>query len=111
MVARIDRPALKAKLDRQEKLILVEALPPRYFADAHLPGAVNVPHDQVDALAPRLMPDKDAEIVVDCANTPCRNSTIAGDRLAQLGYTRVSDYKEGREDWANAGLPLATGAA
>jgi rhodanese-related sulfurtransferase len=111
MVAKIDRIALKAKLDRREPVVLVEALPPRYFADAHLPGALNIPHDQVDALAARLLPDKDAEIVVYCASTPCRNSTIAAERLAELGYTRVSDYKEGKEDWAKAGLPFENGAA
>lgn len=111
MAAKIDRIALKAKLDRKEPIVLVEALPPRYFADAHLPGALNIPHDQVDSLAPRLLPDKHAEIVVYCANTPCRNSTIAADRLTQLGYTRVRDYKEGKEDWAKAGLALESGVA
>ena len=111
MPAKIDRTALKAKLDRKEPVVLVEALPPRYFADAHLPGAVNIPHDQIDALTPRLLPDKDAEIVVYCASTPCRNSTIAAERLAQLGYTRVSDYKAGKEDWAKAGFPFEAGVA
>jgi rhodanese-related sulfurtransferase len=109
MAAKIDRVALKAKLDRNEPVVLVEALPPRHFTEAHLPGAVNIPHDQVDALAPRLLPDKDADIVVYCANTPCRNSTIAADRLAHLGYTRVSDYKDGKEDWAKAGFALEAG--
>ena len=51
MPAKIDRTALKAKLDRKEPVVLVEALPPRYFADAHLPGAVNIPHDQIDAVS------------------------------------------------------------
>jgi rhodanese-related sulfurtransferase len=111
MVAKIDRAALKAKLDRKEPIVIVEALPPRHFADAHLPGALNIPHDQVDALAPRLLPHKDAEIVVYCANTPCRNSTIAAERLVQLGYTRVRDYKEGKEDWANAGFALEASVA
>ena len=111
MVAKIDRASLKAKLDGKEPVVIVEALPPRYFADAHLPGAINIPHDQVDALAPRLLPDRDAEIVVYCANMPCRNSTIAAERLAQLGYTHVRDYKEGKEDWAKAGFALETSAA
>lgn len=111
MVAKIDRTTLKAKLERREPVVIVEALPPRYYADAHLPGAINIPHDQVDALAPRLLPDKTAEIVVYCANTPCRNSTIAAERLVKLGYTRVSDYKEGKEDWAKAGFALEAGVA
>jgi hypothetical protein len=39
--------------------------PPEYLIEqAHLPGALNIPHDAVDTLAPRLVSNKDAEIVV-----------------------------------------------
>jgi rhodanese-related sulfurtransferase len=111
MVPTISRDALKAKLDAGEPVTLVEALPERHFRDAHLPGAVNLPHDAVDALAPSLLPDKEAEIVVYCASLPCQNSAVAARRLVQLGYARVSEYAEGKKDWADAGLPLEGGAA
>jgi rhodanese-related sulfurtransferase len=109
MVAKISRDELKAKLDRREGVILVEALPEKYFRHAHLPGAINIPHDAVDGLAPALLPDKDAEIVVYCANAPCENSGIAAERLAQLGYARVRDYHEGKADWIEAGYPVEKG--
>lgn len=64
MVARISRDELKLKLDRSDPLVLVEALPATYFEDAHLPGAQNLPHDQVDVLAPTLIPDRSTEVVV-----------------------------------------------
>ncbi|NIR28199.1 MAG: rhodanese-like domain-containing protein, partial [Gammaproteobacteria bacterium] len=82
------------------------ALPPKYFADKHLPGAINIPHDEVDVLAPTVLPDKSTEIVVYCASAPCRNSGVAAQRLAALGYTRVFDYHEGKQDWIEAGLPV-----
>jgi rhodanese-related sulfurtransferase len=110
MVSTITREELKAKLDRKEKLILVEALPETYYLDKHLPGAINIPHDQVDALAPALLPDKAAQIVVYCANAPCRNSALAARRLVELGYTEVRDYHEGKQDWVAAGLPVERGA-
>jgi rhodanese-related sulfurtransferase len=109
MVSTITRAELKAKLDRKEKLILAEALPARYYLDKHLPGAINVPHDQVDALAPVLLPDKSAQIVVYCASAPCRNSGLAAQRLVELGYTNVRDYHEGKQDWIEAGLPVESG--
>jgi len=111
MVETITREDLKAKLDQGAKLTLVEALPETYYADKHLPGAVNIPHDRVDALAPDLLPDRAAEIVVYCASAPCKNSGIAARRLAELGYTNVRDYHEGKADWIEAGLPVETGAA
>ena len=111
MVQAISRDSLKAALDRREPLVLLEALPPMYFEDAHLPGARNVPHDQVDELAASLIPSKDTQVVVYCANLPCQNSVIAAKRLAQLGYTNVREYAEGKQDWIEAGLPVERGAA
>lgn len=111
MVARISRDELKLKLDRSDPFVLLEALPPAYFEDAHLPGALNMPHDQVDALAATLIPSLSTEVVVYCANTPCKNSEIAARKLLALGYANVREYVEGKEDWVNAGLPVERGAA
>ena len=111
MVARISRDELRALIDRSGPFVLVEALPATYFEDAHLPGAQNMPHDRVDALAPTLIPDRSTEVVVYCANLPCPNSEIAARRLIALGYANVREYAEGKEDWVNAGLPVERGAA
>ena len=111
MVQTISRDALRAALDRREPLVLLEALPPMYFEDAHLPGALNLPHDRVDELAASLIPSKDTRVVVYCANLPCQNSGIAARRLVQLGYTNVREYAEGKQDWIEAGLPVERGAA
>ena len=62
-------------------------------------------------LAPALLPDKDAAIVVYCANEPCPNSGIATHVLRKLGYTDVRDYAEGKADWVEAGLALEQAAA
>ena len=109
MTAKITRDELKAKLDRGDRVVLVEALPEPYYRKAHLPGALNLPHDRVDALAPALLPDKAAEIVVYCANLPCPNSEIAADRLTELGYANVREYAEGKQDWIDAGFPTESG--
>ncbi len=89
---------------------VVEALPPMYYEDAHLPGAVNLPHDRVRELAPALLPDRDAAIVVYCANLPCQNSGIATRELIAMGYRDVREYAEGKQDWLDAGLPVERGA-
>ena len=68
MVAAISRDELKMKIDRTEKFRLVETLPATSYHHAHLPGAINLPPDQVKQLAPTLLPDKAADIVVYCAN-------------------------------------------
>jgi len=110
-VLTISRDALKAAIDRREPLILLEALPPMYFEDAHLPGALNMPHDRVNELAADLIPSQDAQVVVYCANLPCQNSAIAAAHLAKLGYTNVREYAEGKQDWIEAGLLIERGTA
>lgn len=104
----IARDEVAAKIDRGG-VTVIEALPASYYEDAHLPGAINLPHDQVDDLAPRLLPDKQTEIVVYCSNDACQNSTIAATRLTELGYVNVFDYDDGKQDWIEAGLPTETG--
>ena len=111
MVARISREELREKLDRADSFVLLEALPPMYFEDAHLPDAQNLPHDEVEALAASLIPSRTTEVVVYCANKPCPNSEIAARKLEALGYTNVREYAEGKEAWINAGLPIERGAA
>jgi rhodanese-related sulfurtransferase len=109
MAPKITLDELRARLEANPYVVLVEALPEMYFRKAHLPGAINIPHDEIDEHAAELLPDRDAEIVVYCANGPCANSGIASARLVALGYTNVSDYHEGKDEWIAAGLPVESG--
>ena len=109
MTATITREDLAALIE-QGDVVVVETLGPLHYADAHLPGAINVPHTEVDALAASLLPDRGATIVTYCSNTACRNSGVAADRLTALGYADVRKYAEGKQDWLQAGLPVERGA-
>jgi rhodanese-related sulfurtransferase len=68
MLDTISRDDLKAKMDRGENFALVETLPEAAYHHAHLPGALNLPPDRVKELAPQLLPDKSAEIIVYCSS-------------------------------------------
>ena len=68
MVATITRDELKTKIDRGDDFALIETLPPFMYHQTHLPGAVNLPPQQVAELAPELLPSKEAEIIVYCAS-------------------------------------------
>ena len=59
---------LKAKLEKKG-ITLVETLAPERYREARLPGALNIPPEHVRELAPKLLPDKNAEIVTYCANS------------------------------------------
>ena len=68
MVATISRDELREKIDRRDPFLLVETLPEAAYHHVHLPGAINLPPDKLTELAPSLLPDKNAEIVVYCAS-------------------------------------------
>ena len=68
MAKTISRDELKEKIDRGDSFTLVETLPPTAYEHAHLPGALNMPSDQVKQLAAKLLTDKQADIVVYCAS-------------------------------------------
>ncbi|GAA5071819.1 rhodanese-like domain-containing protein [Nocardia iowensis] len=55
-------------------------------------------------IAPQLLPNKDAAIVTYCSNPACPNSQQVATKLEALGYTNVRKYREGIQDWTEAGL-------
>jgi len=66
VVAAISRADLKAKLGQGDDFILVETLSEKQYRHAHLPSAIILPPNRVRELAPEVLPDKDADIVVYC---------------------------------------------
>lgn len=109
MTKTITRAQIKHKIDSGEPITIVEALPEKYFVAEHLPGALNIPHDQIRERAPEMLPDKDALIVVYCASFECQNSRIAINVLQQMGYTNAYEYVEGKQHWLEANLPVESG--
>jgi rhodanese-related sulfurtransferase len=68
MESTISTNDLKTKLD-QHRNTVVETLAPERYREAHIPGAVNIPPERINELAPQLLRNKDAEIVTYCTNT------------------------------------------
>ena len=68
------------------------------YAAEHIPGAINVPSESIDAggEAPADLPDKDAVLLIYCRTG--RRSKQAAGQLVELGYTNVYDFG-GINDW------------
>jgi rhodanese-related sulfurtransferase len=101
----ITRAELLDELDSQSPPVLIEALGAAYFADAHLPRAINIPPGHVDRMARDRIPELTTRIVVYCSGN-CDSSRIVARRLIELGYSRVAIYLGGKEDWVEHGLPV-----
>ncbi|MFC4056217.1 rhodanese-like domain-containing protein [Actinomadura syzygii] len=105
MTALITRDELKTAIDAGA-VTVIDALGGEYYAKQHLPGAIALIRDDVDTQAPTLLPDLNAAIITYCSNPACPNSGQVADRLTALGYTNVRKYREGIQDWIEAGLPI-----
>jgi rhodanese-related sulfurtransferase len=68
MTKTISRDELKQKIDRKDDFVLVETLPETAYHHAHLPGAINLPPDRVTSDAMKVLPNKNADIVVYCTS-------------------------------------------
>jgi rhodanese-related sulfurtransferase len=99
----IDRKDLKSEL---AKVKLVDALDDKYFERSHVKGSVNIPAGSEAKLAPELLKDKDAKIVVYCMNTKCHASDAVGSSLSTLGYKNVRIYREGLQDMISNGFDM-----
>ncbi len=105
-VETISRDELTEKIARHDKFRLVEVLPEADYHQAHLPGAINLPPDQVARLAFKRLRDREAEIVLYSDGSTSHPSEEAARELAERGYTHVRDYAEGKQDWIDSGLPV-----
>ncbi len=109
MTTLISRDELKAAIETGS-VTVVDALGGMYFEQQHLPGALPLVAADVPAHALQLLPDKTAEIVTYCSNEACPNSQNVANLLNTAGYTNVRKYREGIQDWTEAGLPVESGA-
>jgi rhodanese-related sulfurtransferase len=77
---------------------VVDVRTPAEFAEGHVAGALNVPHDEISTRAAELGP-KDAPILLYCRSG--RRSAIAAEALRALGYGKVWDMQR-YETWVAA---------
>ena len=99
--------ALEQRLGEAD-LVVLDVRTPEEFAAGHVPGAVNVPYDQVEARLAELAGAKDKDVVLYCRSG--RRVQVAAGVLAQAGFTRLSHLEGDFPAWSGAGLPTQVSA-
>jgi rhodanese-related sulfurtransferase len=97
-------PLAAADLLRQGKAVFVDARAAKYFALAHVPGALNITPEQAQAGAADGLP-RDKTIVVYCDSLACGLSHAVAHALADKGLT-VAVMQDGIEGWIMTRGPL-----
>ena len=74
---------------------------------AHLPGALLIPLEVLEARIDKLQLAKTADIVVYCGDGSSVGPRAAS-TLNRAGYTKAVNLKSGFQGWTAAGLPVAS---
>jgi rhodanese-related sulfurtransferase len=86
----------KVLMDEEPAIILVDVRTQEEYIEEHIPGAILVPVDELENLAPEMMPDKEATYIVYCRSG--NRSATAAQMLIDLGYQNIYDMG-GIIDW------------
>ncbi|MFO0688419.1 MAG: rhodanese-like domain-containing protein [Myxococcota bacterium] len=103
-------PAAVAEIAQQTLLsqpagesLILDVRTPEEYAEGHVPNAINIPHDQLEAHLAELEGRKNGPVVVYCKSG--RRAGLAAETLAKAGFTQLLHLTGDMQAWTAAGLP------
>jgi rhodanese-related sulfurtransferase len=93
---------LEHQAKHPQHLVVLDVRSPEEFKEGHVPGAVNVPYDQIATRLSEVPKDKD--VVLYCRSG--RRAGIAAEVLQANGYTRLSHLEGDMNAWLEKGRPV-----
>jgi rhodanese-related sulfurtransferase len=100
----ISQSELSAALRSEHPPLVLDVRTPEEFASGHVPGARNVPIDELAAHTGELSAYQAQPVVVYCERGP-RAAKAAG-ALEAAGFTSVRELDGHMSAWREAGLPV-----
>lgn len=105
-VPQISTDELKRFIDSKEKIIILDVRTAGEYSRGKIEGSVNLPIDDIGENVEKLIPDKQAKIIVYCLSGS--RSVYAVDEMVRLGYKKVFNLTNGLLVWRAMNLPLVT---
>jgi rhodanese-related sulfurtransferase/DNA-binding transcriptional ArsR family regulator len=102
-VEELTKDELWQRLQRKDRLVVLDVRPQEEYEAGHIPGAVSIPLDELRNRFREL--PKSKQIVAYCRGPLCALAPEATRYLKSKGY-KVKRLVEGAPDWEAAGLPL-----
>ena len=92
-------------MEEESDYIILDVRRPDEFAEKHIPGAINVPNENIGTEEISELPDKDQLLLVYCRSG--NRSKQASEKLAKLGYTNIHEFG-GINSWPGETVKEAT---
>ncbi len=83
-------------IDSEENYIILDVRTEEEYKEGHIPGAINLPNEEVSIETTNNLTDKEQLILVYCRSG--NRSKTASKKLLELGYTNIYDFG-GINDW------------
>jgi rhodanese-related sulfurtransferase len=101
----ISQAALLSRVAKKEPgLVVLDVRTPAEFAAGHVPGARNVPHDEIPARLAELSSLKDQQVVLYCRSG--RRTAIAAETLRGAGFEKLLHLEGDWLAWEAAKQPV-----
>jgi rhodanese-related sulfurtransferase len=98
---------VKARLDRGEKLLLIDVREESEYAKDHLPSAIHLGKGIIERDIEQRVPDPSVEMILYCGGG--FRSALAADNLQKMGYNHVISMDGGIRGWREKNFPLVRG--
>jgi rhodanese-related sulfurtransferase len=95
----VDAKALKALLDAETPMVLLDARGHKWHDASIIPSAKLASYEYAPEDLENLIPNPDTLIVVYCFSFTCPLSGRLADKLIELGYKNVMEYPAGLKEW------------
>ena len=99
---------LKAAIDNNEPVIILDVRDKEQYDAEHLPGAISLPRAAIELEIDELVPDQDTHIIAHCGGNT--RGSLSVHTLQIMGYENASVLTGGFRGWKAAGLPTEKGA-
>jgi phage shock protein E len=104
--ATIAADQLAQRVEKKDaNLVVLDVRTPEEFAQGHIPGAVNIPHDQLPNRLAEIAGAKSKDVVVYCRSG--RRATLAQQTLTSQGFTSVKHLEGDMLKWEQEQRPTA----
>ena len=95
-------------LFRSGQALFVDARVPEHYQQGHISGAVSLLLDRIDETINAFLSDHGGAtvIVTYCSGVYCPDAAHLAALLKDFGYSRVTVFRGGMEQWQKEGLPV-----
>jgi len=94
---------VKQRMDKGERLLLVDVREESEVARGRIPGAVHLGKGVIERDIEKTIPDTNAEIILYCGGG--FRSALVAESLKKMGYTNAVSMDGGWRVWVESGYP------